>query len=101
MSPYDTFLSDIPRIAMYSLSIVAWLILVGGVSLGSWRMYRLLFHGYQKSVTSAHSRSGGDGDSSGESEAGKPVPVNPAPTHHLQAAKDLPPSDKTHSLPKD
>ena len=33
--------------------------------------------------------------------AGKPVPLRPAPTHHLAAAKDLPPSDKTHSLPKD
>ncbi len=33
--------------------------------------------------------------------AGKPVPVRPAPTHHLAAAKDLPPSDKTHTLPKD
>jgi hypothetical protein len=33
--------------------------------------------------------------------AGKPVPVRPAPTHHLAAAKDLPPSEKTHFLPKD
>jgi hypothetical protein len=38
---------------------------------------------------------------SGKSEAGIPVPVAPVPTHHLAAAKDLPPSDKTHSLPKD
>jgi hypothetical protein len=37
----------------------------------------------------------------GKSEAGKPVPVGPTPTHHLVAAKDLPPSDKTHSFPKD
>jgi hypothetical protein len=37
----------------------------------------------------------------GESEAGKPVPVGPKPTHHLVAAKDLPPSDKTHSYPRD
>jgi len=34
-------------------------------------------------------------------EVGKPVPVAPVPTHHLEAAKDLPPSDKTHSLTKD
>jgi hypothetical protein len=38
---------------------------------------------------------------SGTSEAGKPVPVGPNPTHHLVAAKDLPPSDKTHSYPQD
>jgi hypothetical protein len=33
--------------------------------------------------------------------AGKLVPVRPGPTHHLAAARDLPPSDKTNSLPKD
>ncbi|SPE60935.1 hypothetical protein SBV1_560012 [Verrucomicrobia bacterium] len=38
---------------------------------------------------------------SGTSGAGKPVPVGPNPTHHLVAAKDLPPSDKTHSFPHD
>jgi len=37
----------------------------------------------------------------GMADAGKPVPVRPAPNHHLAAAKDLPPSEKTHSLPKD
>jgi hypothetical protein len=37
----------------------------------------------------------------GESEAGVPVPVRPSPTHHLIAAKELPPSDKTHSFPRD
>jgi hypothetical protein len=41
------------------------------------------------------------GGSTGLSGAGKLVPAGPAPTHHLQAAKDLPPSNKTHSLPKD
>jgi hypothetical protein len=41
------------------------------------------------------------GDNDGLSDTGRPVPVNPAPIHHLQAAKDLPPSTKTHSLPKD
>jgi hypothetical protein len=41
------------------------------------------------------------GGSSGGSGVGVRVPVSPAPTHHLQAAKDLPPSDKTHSFPKD
>ena len=38
---------------------------------------------------------------SGMSEAGTPVPVGPRPRHHLVAAKDLPPSDKTHSFPHD
>jgi hypothetical protein len=37
----------------------------------------------------------------GPHEAGKPVPVGPNPRHHLVAAKDLPPSDKTHSYPHD
>jgi hypothetical protein len=37
----------------------------------------------------------------GTSEAGKPVPVGPKPQHHLVGAKELPPSDKTHSFPKD
>ncbi len=41
------------------------------------------------------------GGTSGTSQAGKPVPVVPAPRHHLVAAKDLPPEDRTHSLPKD
>jgi hypothetical protein len=33
--------------------------------------------------------------------AGKPAPLHPAPSHHLQGAKGFPPSDTTHSLPKD
>jgi hypothetical protein len=78
-----------------------WLILVGGFCLGSWQTFRLLLYPHRKPVMTVHRRSGGGGDSTGESEAGKPVPVKPAPTHHLQAAKDLPPSDNTHSLPKD
>jgi hypothetical protein len=41
------------------------------------------------------------GGTSGTSQAGKPVPVAPAPRHHLVAAKDLPPSERTHSLAKD
>jgi hypothetical protein len=44
------------------------------------------------------SRAGGD---DGKVEAGELVPVGPSPTHHLVGAKDLPPSDKTHSYPKD
>ena len=43
---------------------------------------------------------GGSGNS-GFSTADKPVPLNPNSPHHLGAAKELPPSDKTHSLPKD
>src|SRR5947207_375574 len=42
----------------------------------------------------------GGASSSGMSDAGKPAPLRPAPTHHLAAAKELPPSEKTHSLPK-
>src|SRR5579862_631951 len=34
-------------------------------------------------------------------DAGKPVPLKPCPSHHLVAAKALPPSDKTHCFPKD
>jgi len=41
------------------------------------------------------------GGSAGESGAGKLAPLNPTPPHHLQAAKDLSPSDLTHSLLKD
>ena len=33
--------------------------------------------------------------------AGRPVPVKPSPRHHLVAAKDLPPSEKTHCYPRD
>jgi hypothetical protein len=43
----------------------------------------------------------GGAGGSGESGAGKLVPVHPTPPHHLQAAKGLPPSAKTHSLQKD
>jgi len=42
-----------------------------------------------------------DAGNSGISDDGKPAPVNPSPIHHLAAAKELPPSDKTRSLPKD
>lgn len=41
------------------------------------------------------------GGGSGLDGAAKPMPVSPTPSHHLVAAKDLPPSDKTHILPKD
>jgi hypothetical protein len=42
-------------------------------------------------------RSGPAGESPGLSFAGKPVPVLPTPTHHLVAAKEFPPSEKTQS----
>jgi hypothetical protein len=32
---------------------------------------------------------------------GKPAPVTPGPVHHLVAAKEFPPSDKTHFYTKD
>lgn len=41
------------------------------------------------------------GDDRGKQEAGRLVPLKPSPTHHLVGAKDLPPSDNTHSFPKD
>ena len=34
-------------------------------------------------------------------DAGKSSPLTPSQTHHLSAAKELPPSDKTQSLPHD
>ena len=37
----------------------------------------------------------------GGEEAGVLVPAGRGPTHHLVAAKDLPPSDRTHTFPKD
>jgi hypothetical protein len=46
-------------------------------------------------------REGGSGDVGGDVTAGCPVPVKPSPTHHLAGAKDLPPSEKVHSLAKD
>ena len=48
-------------------------------------------------------RMGGEPGSGGAGMegAGKPAPLRPAPTHHWQAAKDLPPSDRTHTFPKD
>ena len=41
------------------------------------------------------------GGESGMADAGKPAPIRPDPSHHLAAARDLPPSDETHSLPHD
>jgi hypothetical protein len=34
-------------------------------------------------------------------DAGKPSPLMPSPTHHLAAAKALPPSDETYLFPID
>jgi hypothetical protein len=42
-----------------------------------------------------------DSGGAGLESVGKPVPARPAPTHHLAAAKDLPPSERTHLLPQD
>jgi len=76
--------------------------------LGRWGLAALLLPGVlfggvvgRLAIAGASRSSRVSGGSDGLSGAGKPVPVSPAPTHHLQAAKDLPPSDKTHSLPKD
>src|SRR6516162_6854439 len=40
---------------------------------------------------------GRGGENPGLSFAGKPVPIRPTPTHHLVAAKEFPPSNKTQS----
>ena len=40
-------------------------------------------------------------DGSGREFAGCPMPGRPSPPHHLAAARELPPSDRTHTLPKD
>ena len=76
-------------------------------SLGEWGFASLLLPGVVFSAVISWlalrssvciSRSAGGAGLEG---AWKPVPIGPAPTHHLAAAKDLPPSEKTHSLPKD
>jgi hypothetical protein len=45
--------------------------------------------------------SGPSGEAPGSEYAGVPLPVGPTPPHHLQAAKEFPPSERTHSVPKD
>ena len=45
--------------------------------------------------------SGPDGQNPGLCYSGKPVPIGPTPRHHLVAAKEFPPSDKTQSFRKD
>ena len=45
--------------------------------------------------------SGPSGENPGLCQAGECVPVRPTPPHHLVAAKEFPPSDKTHSFPRD
>ena len=76
--------------------------------LGRWGLAAMMLPGVlfcsvvgRLAITGAVERSRMSGGSAEESGAGKLVPVIPAPTHHLHAGKDLPPSDKTHSLPKD
>ena len=54
-----------------------------------------------KKCPSTTPRTPPDEDASGPFLLGKPVPVRPAPTHHLVAALALPPSDKTHLYPHD
>ena len=62
---------------------------------------RVLFlRRYWKWRASWKLRSRGGADP-GAFENRKPAPIRPSPTHHLTALKDLPPGDRTHSLPKD
>ena len=74
---------------------------LGAVGFTTWMILR---HGVVWAYGSARSSGTQAGPSPGSAppdDAGKPVPVKPPPTHHLVAAKDLPPSDKAHSFPKD
>ena len=41
------------------------------------------------------------GENNRPPDAGKPAPVSPSPTHHLVAAKSLPPGDAVHVFPAD
>jgi hypothetical protein len=97
------------RLSQRRFSTVLWLVVAGlYVSYGQWGHMRswlvgALFLAFLawfavKSLARLHRDPGGG---SGMADAGKPAPVRPDPTHHLGAAKDLPPSDKTHSLPHD
>lgn len=52
-------------------------------------------------LTVSRSRRRPDGNGPGLFTLGKPVPMGPAPTHHLVAAKEFPPSEKTRSYPRD
>jgi hypothetical protein len=62
-------------------------------------VFRVVF--YLRRLFARRRRSRPSGESPGLSYAGVPVPVGPISPHHLQAAKEFPPSDRTHSFPKD
>jgi len=66
-------------------------------------MVRYAIHKYRlrmRSVPVGRSRGDSEGNS-GRFRLGKPVRVGPTSPHHLVGAKEFPPSDKTHSYPKD
>ena len=63
-----------------------------------WRLLKIAWTSRARALMEG---GGGSSGSSGLSGAGKPAPLKPAPTHHLAAAKEWPPSDETHSFPKD
>jgi hypothetical protein len=56
---------------------------------------------WTRGLTASRSRRRPDGSGLGLFTLGKPVQVGPAPTHHLVAAKEFPPSDKTRNYPRD
>jgi hypothetical protein len=62
--------------------------------------YCLFVNRNAKKYFSSKESPDGDG-SSGRFRLGVPVPVAPTSPHHLVAAKEFPPSDKTHSSAKD
>ena len=62
------------------------------------------FHKYRlaiKGVPVGRSGLGPEGPNAGTHKLGVPIPVKPSPSHHLVGAKEFPPSDRTHSYPKD
>src|SRR5262245_37306489 len=94
----------------FFLFLVALSVALAGINLynGSWRTALKLVPGMVLlsgiawwAISTPKTQGSDEDDGPGVSEAGKPVPVVPNPTHHLVAAKDLPPSDKTHLFPAD
>jgi hypothetical protein len=68
-----------------------------------WRilLFRRAESSHSRLALGGGSSGGGSSGSPGPPDAGKPSPLSPSETHHLAAAKDVPPLDKSHSLPHD
>jgi len=85
-------------------ALVAWLQLACTLIMGflGWYTIKLTFEKMRTPVL-VESRGGDDRgpDASGLVGAGKLAPIKPQPPHHLVAMKDLPPGDRTNSVPRD